>query len=491
MKLMFIVPRTSGGGAEKVITALASRMAEKHEVYLIPTLKDNGKESYPISPAVKVINLYDLGEKKLAGECQEGGGATAGNQCSGSAQTSGSVREFAARVKRAIAGVFVENAGRMPVKAVENAVLRSSETLEARRINDLKELKEELGIECAVSFLNSANYLNVMSCAGERTIVSIRSYPSGRYAPADCTSVTGKRNIKVSCEKADVIVPVSKETGKALADDFGAPPEKLHVIYNPVDVDGIEEQGGAEPDDKALLEKIETADIVYATSGRLTFKKGQWHIVRAFRKVVDKYPGALLVILGREGNGSENTAGLIGKAVEENGLGENVALPGFFMNPYALLSRTDVYVMASYNEGFPNALMDAMALGIPVISADSSSGPREILAPDTDYAVKCDGIEQAEYGMLVPVCSGNKASSADLEPEEEALAEAMLSLAGDAELRRAYGGKARNRAEAFRTEIILDEWERIIQEEPEATDGSDKQETEESPESAGAEINEK
>jgi len=94
---------------------------------------------------------------------------------------------------------------------------------------------------------------------------------------------------------------------------------------------------------------------------------------------------ARLLIIG-EGN---ERAGLEQLACDLN-LGQDVAFPGYLHNPYPQLSRAAVFVLSSAYEGLPNALLEALALRIPVVSTDCESGPREILAG-------------GRYGRLVPV----------------------------------------------------------------------------------------
>ena len=121
-------------------------------------------------------------------------------------------------------------------------------------------------------------------------------------------------------------------------------------------------------------------------------------------------------------------------------------------------------MMSSFNEGFPNALIEAMALGLPVISTDCRSGPREILAPDTVCTKKTEITEYAEYGILVPECSGETEPVRELEENEIRLADAMIELIENAELRQHYAGKSKERAEQFRPEDIAEQWERLIEE---------------------------
>ena len=64
-------------------------------------------------------------------------------------------------------------------------------------------------------------------------------------------------------------------------------------------------------------------------------------------------------------------------------LQEKKSKPGFQKNVFAIEKQCNAYVMTSLFEGFPNALVEAMCMGLPVISTDCKSGPREILAPKT------------------------------------------------------------------------------------------------------------
>jgi glycosyltransferase involved in cell wall biosynthesis len=91
------------------------------------------------------------------------------------------------------------------------------------------------------------------------------------------------------------------------------------------------------------------------------------------------------MILG-EGNDRSSLEAL----VQELGLAEDVALPGFVANPYAYMARAAVFVLSSLYEGLPTVLIEAMAAQTPVVSTDCKSGPEEIL-------------EKGKYGKLVPV----------------------------------------------------------------------------------------
>ena len=442
MKIMFVIPKLSGGGAEKVLASLSSHLAEKHSVFLVTTMADEPNEAYAVSERVRRISLLEWAEDREQRMLREG-------QSPGEAFFTRTMRFFPRAVRK------------------WNEMGKRS-----RGIRRLRALKKELGIDCAVSFLNSANYLNASSSAGERRLISIRSCLSGPYAPPESRDWKGWIRINRACRRADGIAAVSEETAACLAERFLVRPGKISVIYNYCEPERIAGLSREPISDRATAERLRNAGFVFCNMGRLTEKKGQWHLIRAFRQVADRHPEALLIILGKEGKGQENVSDFLRTVIRETGLSEHVLLLGFHMNPYPYVSRSDAYVMTSFNEGFPNALVEAMSLGLPAIASDCRSGPREILAPDTDFRKKASGVEYAPFGILVPECSGNRAAGREPEPAEQDLAEAMVRLIEDGRMREAYRRKSMERAGQFSRDLALQQWERLICDSAEKNAGS-------------------
>jgi len=166
--------------------------------------------------------------------------------------------------------------------------------------------------------------------------------------------------------------------------------------------------------------------------GRLERQKGFDLLIRAFASIASTRLEWDLTIFGE---GSERVA--LEAAITRAGLSERIALPGRERDAAGALARADLFVLSSRYEGFPNALCEAMASGLPVISFDCPSGPADIVR---------DGMD----GRLVPA------------EDVEALAAAMAELTGNAELRKALGVAATAVAERFSIQRIAALWERVL-----------------------------
>ncbi len=181
--------------------------------------------------------------------------------------------------------------------------------------------------------------------------------------------------------RADAVVAVSKGVAQGLQQFASIPHSKLHVIYNPV----ITQAMFRLSEDVAGHSWLQSGELpVVLGVGRLTPQKGWQTLFRAFAKVI-QYRKARLLILGEGELRNELTL-----LAERLGITDYVDLPGFDSNPFRYMRRASVLVLSSRYEGLPNVLIQAMALGCPVVSTNCPSGPDEIL----------DG---GRYGELVPV----------------------------------------------------------------------------------------
>ena len=169
---------------------------------------------------------------------------------------------------------------------------------------------------------------------------------------------------------ADAVVAVSKGVAEDLLKIAGLPKEKIRVIYNPVITPDLLTKA-EEPVDHPWFRPGEPPVILGI--GRLTEAKDFPTLIRAFALVRKERPARLMIL----GEGEERPK--LEALVRELGLEKDVALPGFVDNPYKYMKRAAVFVLSSRWEGLPTVLIEALALGMPVVSTDCPSGPREIL----------------------------------------------------------------------------------------------------------------
>ena len=181
--------------------------------------------------------------------------------------------------------------------------------------------------------------------------------------------------------KADGIVAISTGVAADLAKITGINVSDIHIIPNPTvspEIHGLAEHPVDHP---WLAEK--TLPVIMG-AGRLTRQKDFGTLIRAFALLRKRMP-VRLIILG-EGNRRKDLTAL----AAELGVSGDIDLVGFVRNPYAYMKKADLFVLSSIWEGLGNVLIEALALGVPVVSTDCPSGPREIL-------------NNGAFGFLVPV----------------------------------------------------------------------------------------
>jgi glycosyltransferase involved in cell wall biosynthesis len=151
----------------------------------------------------------------------------------------------------------------------------------------------------------------------------------------------------------------------------GLPAERLSVIRNPVVTPRLSALAGEAVDHPWANDPV--VPLILG-AGRLTEQKDFPTLVRAFARLRKERPARLVIL----GDGRQR--GLLESLAAELGVAADVALPGFTPNPYAWMARARLFVLSSAWEGSPNVLTEALALGLPSVSTDCPSGPREILA---------------------------------------------------------------------------------------------------------------
>ena len=154
----------------------------------------------------------------------------------------------------------------------------------------------------------------------------------------------GYNMTKLLYPKSDKVICCSKGIENVLKKDFGI--HNTTTIYNFLDIDTVEEESKEGLPDK-YIDTLKS-DFVFINIGRLTFQKGQWHLIRSFRKVLDINKNAKLCILG-DGELKEDLQQLILKLNLEN----NVFLMGNQTNIYPFLKTSNCFILSShFGKGF-------------------------------------------------------------------------------------------------------------------------------------------
>lgn len=342
------------------------------------------------------------------------------------------------------------------------------------KIKKLK--KQKIKPDYAISLLEPCNFLNVITKSKEKTILSFHSHYSVSFPEAlsFTQSLSGKilfyiykTVFKFLYNRADVLVSVSRGVAQDLIKNFGLNPNKMKVIYNPFPIEEIEKLSKEELGNYEPIFKYP----VLISAGRLTKQKGHWYLLRIFKKLKEKYSNLKLIILG-EGKLKDylvefsQNLNLKTFVWDRDTLSDkfDVYFLGFQKNPFKFISRSKIFVLPSLWEGFGNVLVEAMACGIPVVSSDCKSGPREIIAPEIALDERIEKPFFGEYGILIPPFESKfKSPEETLEEKEKMWIEVLEKLLNDEELRKNYSIKAKQRSRDFTLEKIVREWENIFQ----------------------------
>lgn len=299
-----------------------------------------------------------------------------------------------------------------------------------------------------ISFGNSANIINILS--GSRAIVRIDSFMSS--ACRNNWEKIYKFLIKILFKKSNKVITVSNGVANDLVENFKVPREKIIVIYNPINLKEIRRLSV-----DSLEEKYNSIfkNLVIINVGRLSEPKGQWHLIKSFKLVKEKIKDAKLVILG--GGKLEFE---LKKLAKEMGLTDDIFFLGWKDNPFKYLAKAKVFVLSSLWEGFGNVIVEAMACGLPIVSTDCKSGPREIISPEMDLKKEIKENYYGKFGVLVPAFNlDDKIIADDIIEEEKKMAEAIVKIIFDKNLCEELKNNSLQRAEEFDVKNIIKEWD--------------------------------
>jgi glycosyltransferase involved in cell wall biosynthesis len=228
---------------------------------------------------------------------------------------------------------------------------------------------------------------------------------------------------------ADLIVATSRGVGDDLTRNFGVSPDAIRVLPNPVNLTAVRAAG---------VERVSGADFlrggdpVIVAAGRLADAKNYPLLIDAVAKLRESIPARLCIL----GEGDLEPA--LRQRVNDRGLRDAVSFLGFQSNPWKFIAQADVFALSSHYEGFGNVLIEAMALGVPVV-ATASAGTRDI-------------VDSESSGLLVH------------DHTADAFASALGRVLGDRERRESMSRAARHAAERFAAPAVIARYDTVLQE---------------------------
>lgn len=314
-----------------------------------------------------------------------------------------------ARIERVALGVM------RPARRPDEAVVQN-----LRRIRSLREAISASRPDVVISFMNTVNVLTLLATIGlgVPTIVSERTdprtHPIGRAWSFLRTH---------SYSRAYAVVVQTRSVAEHMAGAMRL--RRCVVIANPLAPLSAQDGKTAAQTKHAALRTV-------MAMGRLSEEKGFDLLIEAFALTRPRESGWRLVIIG---DGPQRKA--LEVIARRLGVDDIVEFAGRIRRPEVVLSTAEIFVLSSRYEGFPNALLEAMALGIACVATDCHSGPADIIRHGLD-------------GLLVPSES------------VAALATAIKSLIDDDVLRAGLALHAREVRERFSVDRIAAQWDALL-----------------------------
>lgn len=292
-----------------------------------------------------------------------------------------------------------------------------------RRGYRLNKLKKRERIDIAYSFGPTANLANVFagrffSRKGPECWLGVMSY-------MDMDSSW----LGLFCRRSDKLLCCSETLRRMIADKYDC--DHTYTLTGFFDIAQI--RARAEEEEPQLPWKD---GRIIVSMGREDAVKGFWHLLKIFSMVHEALSDTRLMIIGK----GEFT--LYRKLAADLGIADAVYFTGLQKNPYPYLKKGSLYLLTSYWEGFPNALVEAMAMGLVAVATDCMTGPAEIF----------DG----KYGILVPNMGKEPDMDAsNIEEEEKRTAERIVELMQNEEEMARYSRLSVERAGVFSKEEYI------------------------------------
>lgn len=296
---------------------------------------------------------------------------------------------------------------------------------------------KRLDIQFAISFLAFPNLLNGLVSLWHRKrsfIISERGFPSDNTT-SKLSLFISKLCYPILYNRCDKLFSNSVHINKDLQQNFGIT-IPMEVIYNPIEMP------------KKIRVPVSFWDTnnpyKIITVGTLNLRKNHIMILRALNELKSQ-DGFNLTVLG--GGHLEDELKL--KSLELN-VENQISFPGKVKNVGDFLITNDCFVLSSFTEGFPNALLEAMSYGLPCISTNCLSGPLELLNDNQDIVIEKGKFQLVKYGILVN------------NDDHIALSKAILYLKNNPEQQVHYSKMSIERSKIYDLPTVYEQFKNFI-----------------------------
>ncbi len=232
-----------------------------------------------------------------------------------------------------------------------------------------------------------------------------------------------RRRLAKAYRQASQVVAVSQAAADSAATYYGLPIDKILTLHNPIDVAETRRRG-ALPCRQAVQAAAHDA-VRLACIGRLSIEKGQSVLLQAMHLATQRtnLPAWKLFLVGEGPDGEQ-----LARQAAQHGLAARIQFTGHLANPLPLLAQSHALILPSLFEGFPNVVLEAMSLGIPVIASDSG-GTSELVKQGQLASLVPAGNPDALAAEIVKLLTGaEQAARAERRTQAQAAIEADYAI---------------------------------------------------------------
>lgn len=328
-----------------------------------------------------------------------------------------------------------------------------------KRVIRLRRLKKHFKPHVSISFLEGADYVNVLSSCGENIYLYVHG---SKLFDKNIKGLMGilrkKVLIPLVYARASKILVVNRAIANELRDNFSLKKMAFEVMPNFYDFKQI--RAGTDIAQSQAMKSFFSTNKVICISGRLAPEKGIDKFVKILPPLFATFSNLKLILVGDGPERNNIQQALLKMSIsfadvdQDAGLNNesNVLFLGYRSNPYPFICNSFLLALPSLNEGMPNTVVEAMGLGTPVVAADCPYGPRDLLA---DQEPNNGWPEFAKYGVLVPVLDNSEAASHWVS--------ALHAMLSDETKRNHYRLIGLTRAEEFSQERNVKKWHNLLE----------------------------